>query len=125
MTVSIDSFGLTDRGRVREENEIDLRQLLCRERGLNQAFRSNRSKRRVGANARIQRGIGQNRDAIKVHQHTGMAEPRGGDGIGIPEFGRGNTGRTQHLAPRFRDVTAQQPRGKNIRSSSPNTAKTE
>ena len=61
--------------RVRNENEVDLGQFVGRERALHQPHRSQRAEPKVHADARIQRGVGQDANAVEIDQDRRVSEP--------------------------------------------------
>ena len=70
--------------RVREQHQVDAWQLLRQERRRNQPFRANGAEEHIRSHVIQQDRVGQNVDAVKVDQNRGMAEPGGGDAVGIP-----------------------------------------
>ena len=62
--------------RVRDQNEIDLRQLMPCQRTLHKAQRSQCSQSEVDADASVEDGIGQDPHAIEIHEDGGVSEPR-------------------------------------------------
>ena len=84
--------------RVREQDDVDLRQLGDGERGLHQALEAERHRAHADAGARAEDRVGEDRNAIDLEQHGGVAEPGGVQtGIG-PELRMRAVGRGQNLA---------------------------
>ncbi len=94
--------------RVREQDEIDRRQLLDAQRRRSEAFRSQGKARQANADAREKNGIGQDVKAAEIKQHTGVAEPGSGDPVVRPgvRLGSGKGGR--HWPARFHGALAQE-----------------
>lgn len=70
--------------RVREEDEIDRRQLAKLQRRLRQAFRSDRKSGQTNSAAREKNRIGQDGDAEEIEQDCGMPEPGRGQAVVRP-----------------------------------------
>ena len=75
--------------RVREQHEVHAGQLSRRERGSHEALGADGADEHVRARMIHQQRISQDVNAVKIDEHRGVAEPGGGDAVGIPEFGRG------------------------------------
>src|SRR5215204_2299122 len=67
--------------RVRDEHEIDVRDLRRRQGALHQAQGAERPEQQINTDTRKQRWICQNANAEEVDKDGGMAEPRQRDGI--------------------------------------------
>ena len=69
-----------------------------REGGLHEALQAERQRAQADAGARAEDGVGEDRDAVDLEQHGGVAEPGGVQaGIG-PEMRVGTMRRRQNLA---------------------------
>ena len=62
--------------RMRDEHEIDLRQLVSRQGALHQTKRTERAEAEVHTHASIEHWIGEDTYAVEIDQHRGVAEPR-------------------------------------------------
>jgi hypothetical protein len=66
---------------VRDEHEIDVRDLRWRQGALHQAQRTERPEKQIDTDTWIQRRIRQDANAEEVDEDGGMAEPGERDGI--------------------------------------------
>src|ERR1700730_16633140 len=61
--------------RVRQQDDVDCRQLVEFERGRRQSFRSDRESGQSNTDSEKKNGVGQNSNAEKIDEHGGVTEP--------------------------------------------------
>lgn len=108
--------------RVREQHEIDFRQLCGRKGGGDEALRADGADEDIRAGVADEERVGQDIDAVKIEQHGRVTEPGGGDAVGIPEFGRGSEIGLKNFAARLGDEATSCASGHCIGASDPNTS---
>jgi hypothetical protein len=94
--------------RVRDEHEIDIRELCRRHGALHQTQRAERPEQQIDPDTRIQCRIGQDANAEEVDEDRGMAEPRQRYGVVGPRGGRWLVRRRWHLATDLRGAIHQE-----------------
>ena len=75
---------------MRQNDQIDRRSLTGLEGRSDQAFGPDSADQSICANPIMEHWVGENREAVKIQQDCGMAQPGGGQVIGIPPIWRRN-----------------------------------
>ena len=88
---------------VREQDDVNQRQLGNGEGGRHQALRPHDTQAQIEAHPAEEHGVGEDGDAKKVQQNSGVAEPSGGDAIGGPLLGMRDEFGLGDAAAGFRD----------------------
>jgi hypothetical protein len=92
--------------RVRDQHQIDRRQIAGRQRALDEAQRAYRAEADGDANPAEQYRVGEDAHAVEVDQHGGVSEPRQRNGVVVPAARRRTMRCGRHLAAEFLDAAA-------------------
>ena len=105
--------------RMREQDEIDGRQLARPKRGCDETFGADVSEKGVSANTFAEDRVGKDGEAVEIQQDGGVAEPGSGDGVGIPGVWGGSRRRSKDGSAGFLDEAAHGASGHLIGEASP------